>query len=48
MRGTNKMKKWLEKFLKKLEEANKKNFGTDRMDCCQVNQKSNVKPKNNN
>lgn len=35
------MKKWLQKFLKKIEEANKKNFGIERMDCCQVNQKSN-------
>ena len=35
------MKKWLLKFLKSIEEANKKNFGSGRMDCCDVNKKSN-------
>lgn len=35
------MKKWFNKFLKNLEDANKKNFGSERMDCCEVNQKSN-------
>lgn len=35
------MKKWFQKFFKKLEEANKKNFGTQRLDCCDVNRKSN-------
>lgn len=35
------MKKLFEKFLKNLENANKKNFGTGKMDCCSVNQKSN-------
>jgi len=31
------MKKWLEKLLKKIEEANKESFGTGRMDCCELN-----------
>lgn len=35
------MKKWFKNFLKKLEEANKKNFGSGRLDCCEANQKSN-------
>ncbi len=35
------MKKLFKKFLKSLEEANKKNFGSGKMDCCSVNQKSN-------
>ncbi|MCR1898564.1 LDCC motif putative metal-binding protein [Irregularibacter muris] len=35
------MKKWFSHFLKKLEQANKENFGSERMDCCAVNQKSN-------
>ncbi len=34
------MKKWFEKFLKNLEKANKKNFGSEKLDCCDVNQKS--------
>ncbi|WP_255351314.1 LDCC motif putative metal-binding protein [Caloranaerobacter sp. TR13] len=35
------MKKWFERLLKKIEEANKKNFGTGRMDCCELNKKDN-------
>ena len=31
------MKKWFENFLKKLEEANKKNLGSERLDCCRLN-----------
>ncbi|WP_250637337.1 LDCC motif putative metal-binding protein [Geosporobacter ferrireducens] len=34
------MKKWFKNFLKKLEEVNQKNFGSKRLDCCNVNQKS--------
>ncbi|WP_279222270.1 LDCC motif putative metal-binding protein [Anaerophilus nitritogenes] len=37
------MKKWFENFLKKLEAANKKNFGSERMDCCSVNKKNGSK-----
>jgi hypothetical protein len=37
------MKNWFKNFLKKIEEANKKNFGDQRLDCCDVNQKSNNK-----
>lgn len=33
------MKKWFESFLKKIEDANKKNFGSERMDCCDLNSK---------
>jgi len=40
------MKKWFQNFLKKLEEANKKNFGSERLDCCDVNQKSNSSKSN--
>jgi len=31
------MKKWFQKLLKSIEEANKQNFGTQRMDCCDLN-----------
>lgn len=33
------MFKWLEKFLKKVEKANKEEFGANirKMDCCSVN-----------
>ncbi|WP_279230375.1 LDCC motif putative metal-binding protein [Thermohalobacter berrensis] len=31
------MKKWFQKLLKKIEKANKKNFGSGRMDCCDLN-----------
>lgn len=34
------MKKWFESFLKKIEKANKKNFGSERMDCCDLNSKN--------
>jgi len=42
------MKKWFKKFLKNLEEANKKNFGEGRLDCCETNQKSNGSNKTKN
>ncbi|WP_252187771.1 LDCC motif putative metal-binding protein [Anaeromonas frigoriresistens] len=35
------MKKWFKKFLEKLADTNKENFGSGRMDCCEVNQQSN-------
>jgi hypothetical protein len=35
------MKKWLRNFLKKLEEANKKALGSQRLDCCNLNQNNN-------
>jgi len=31
------MKKWFQKLLKSIEQANKQNFGTQRMDCCDLN-----------
>ncbi|WP_278309021.1 LDCC motif putative metal-binding protein [Peptoclostridium litorale] len=31
------MKKWFENFLKKLEKANKKSLGSERLDCCRLN-----------
>lgn len=40
------MKKWFEKFLKKIEEANKESFGTGRMDCCDLNKASGNSNKN--
>ncbi|CAH2212200.1 LDCC motif putative metal-binding protein [Tepidibacter aestuarii] len=33
------MKKLFEKFLKKLEKANKENFGNGKLDCCELNKK---------
>lgn len=35
------MKKWFQRLLKKIEKANKKNFGSGRMDCCDLNKDSN-------
>ncbi|WFD09667.1 LDCC motif putative metal-binding protein [Tepidibacter hydrothermalis] len=35
------MKKLFEKFLKKLEQANKENFGNAKLDCCDLNKKGN-------
>lgn len=40
------MKKWFQKLLKSIEDANKQNFGNERMDCCDLN-KSNKNNKNN-
>lgn len=40
------MKKWFQKLLKSIEDANKQNFGSERMDCCDLN-KSNKENKNN-
>lgn len=35
------MKKLFEKFLKKLEKANKENLGSGKLDCCDLNKKGN-------
>lgn len=35
------MKRWFKNFLNKLGETNQKNFGSERMDCCNVNKKGN-------
>ncbi|WP_278277563.1 LDCC motif putative metal-binding protein [Anaeromicrobium sediminis] len=35
------MKKWFEDYIKKISDANKKNFGSERLECCDVNKKSN-------
>jgi len=32
--------KWFRNLIKRLEKANKENFGSERMDCCSVNQKN--------
>ncbi|WP_252187466.1 LDCC motif putative metal-binding protein [Anaeromonas gelatinilytica] len=42
------MKKWFSNFLRKLEKINKDSFGSERMDCCSVNQKSNNSKVNKN
>ena len=34
------MPKWLENFLKRLEEANKKNLGSGKLDCCDLNKQT--------
>ncbi|GAA3650603.1 LDCC motif putative metal-binding protein [Asaccharospora irregularis] len=39
------MPKWLENFLKRIEEANKKNLGSGKLDCCDLNKQT--KPNNN-
>ncbi|WP_425449014.1 LDCC motif putative metal-binding protein [Dethiothermospora halolimnae] len=35
------MKKWFKNLLKKIEQQNKKSFGSGKMDCCELNQQSN-------
>lgn len=35
------MKNWFQKFLEKIGDANKENFGNKKMDCCDLNQKNN-------
>lgn len=39
------MKKWIERFIQKVAEANKKSFGTQRMNCCDLNKKNEVSKK---
>jgi len=39
------VKKWFEKLLKSIEDANKKNFGEGKMNCCDLNQKEKQKTK---
>ncbi|WP_165442863.1 LDCC motif putative metal-binding protein [Senegalia massiliensis] len=36
-----KKKNIFQKFIEKLADTNKKDFGSGRMDCCELNQKSN-------
>ncbi|WP_278183751.1 LDCC motif putative metal-binding protein [Alkaliphilus oremlandii] len=31
------MKKWFQKLLKSIEEANKQSFGNQKLDCCDLN-----------
>lgn len=33
------MKEWIKKFLGKLAKANEKEFGKERLDCCQLGKK---------
>ncbi|WP_279380158.1 LDCC motif putative metal-binding protein [Sporosalibacterium faouarense] len=42
------MKKWFQKLIKKIEEANKKEFGSGPMDCCDLNKKDNPGSKKSN
>jgi len=39
--GEARVKKWLNRFIKSLEKASKENFGRGRMDCCDLNKKTN-------
>lgn len=34
------MKKWFQKILKAIEEANKENFDSGKMDCCDLNKQN--------
>ncbi len=34
------MMKWFKKFLEKLEKANKENFGSGKLDCCDLNKQA--------
>ena len=40
--------KFIEEWLEKLGEQNKKSFGTSRLDCCDLNKTNNVSNKVNN
>jgi len=33
------MMKWIKKLLSSIEDANKRNFGEGKMDCCDLNKK---------
>jgi len=37
------MKKWFEKFLKKISDANKESFGEGKLDCCSLNKNESSK-----
>ncbi|SCY17017.1 LDCC motif putative metal-binding protein [Alkaliphilus peptidifermentans] len=39
------MKKWFMKLLKSIGNANKSNFGDQKMDCCDLNKSKNKKNK---
>lgn len=34
------MKKWIEKYLKRLAESNEKNLGSRKLDCCGLNKQT--------
>ncbi len=37
------MKKWFQRLLKAIESANKKSFGNQKLDCCDLNKKEKEK-----
>ena len=37
------MKKWFQKLLKSIEDTNKQNCGTQRMNCCNLNKNNYIK-----
>ncbi|WP_169735922.1 LDCC motif putative metal-binding protein [Alkaliphilus transvaalensis] len=41
------MKKWFKKLLKAIEDANKNNFDSGKMDCCDLNKNKKAKRKTN-
>lgn len=41
------MLKFIEKFLKKIEDQNKKSFGEGKLDCCDLNKKDDAEKKEN-
>lgn len=42
------MFKFIKNWIDKLAKENKKTFGTDRMDCCDLNKPKNTKVQNSN
>lgn len=42
------MLKFLESFLKKIEKQNNESFGKGKLDCCNLNKKSNTEKNVNN
>ena len=42
------LKNWIKKLLQSIEAANKQNFGTKRMDCCDLNKNRGVPKESKN
>lgn len=37
------MKDWIKRFIERLAKSNKESFGNERMDCCKLNTKKQVR-----
>jgi len=41
------MKKWFERFLKKISDANSESFANEKLDCCSLNRNDSSKKNRN-